>query len=449
MAVFDPRQWGCEACIWRPAIWPSESAYTMILTISGYLTTVEVLAFFAAIVLRYARSSRVERLQLLPLWVGAAMLGVIEILGTTGNPYDGGFLGLVWQMRSVLLILVPLVFLYGLLTDRTAKTAIGDLVLRLEGDIPTGQLGAILADALGDPGLRIVYAAATGEGWVGTDGLPVPDPAEQVDRHHRVTIVRRDHRPYAALIHDHALSPTLVTGVASAAGLAIENEWLHAELRAQLEEVRASRARIVAAGDLERRKVERDLHDGAQQRLLALALALRVARRQVSGLPGTSSTSAQDALDRADAELRSAIEELRELARGIHPAILTDEGLEPAVRSLAARATLPVEVVTDLPERLPAGTEATAYFAVSEALANVTKHARATGATVSVRAEGGELVVIITDDGSGGAEPAHGSGLRGLRDRVAADEGTMAVTSPSGVGTTLVIRLPLRVRSAS
>lgn len=444
MAVFDPRAWGCAQCIWRPAIWPSEHAHELIMTVGGYLTTAEVLLFFVAVGLRFGRSSQVERHNLMPLWVGALLLGLIEILGTTGDPYAGGFLFLVWQIRSVLLILVPLVFLYGLLTDRTAKTAIGDLVLRLEGDIPTGQLGPILADALGDPALRIVYAATTGDGWVTAEGQPAGDPADQEDRHHQVTVIERDHRPYAALIHDRALSPTLVSGVASAAALAIENEWLHAELKAQLEEVRASRIRIVAAGDAERRRVERNLHDGAQQRLLALALALRVARRQLAN--GTEPV-VDDAMDRAEAELRLAIDELRELARGIHPAILTDDGLEAAVRALAARSTVPVSVVFDLPGRLPPTIEATAYFAISEALANVSKHADATQVVVRAAVVDALLRVDVRDDGCGGADCVRGSGLRGLRDRVAAIGGELAVTSPAGGGTTVAIRVPVPVGS--
>lgn len=413
-------------------------------TVGGWLTTVEVLAFFVALGRRFARSSGVERHHLLPLWVGAVLLGVIEVLGTTGDPYAGGFLFLIWQIRSVLLILVPLVFLYGLLTDRTAKTAIGDLVLRLEGDIPTGQLGPILAEALGDPALRIAYAATTGDGWVTAEGLPTDDPSGQEDRHHRVTVIERDHRPYAALIHDSALNPTLVSGVASAAALAIENEWLHAELKAQLEEVRASRVRIVAAGDAERRRVERDLHDGAQQRLLALGLALRLARRQVAD--GTS-PAAGDAMERAEAELRLAIDELRELAGGIHPAILTDDGLGAAVRSLAARSTVPVLVTVDLRNRLPPTIEATAYFVISEALANVAKHAGARQVVVSATVHGAMLRVDVSDDGAGGADPSRGSGLRGLRDRVAAVDGDLQVTSPAGQGTTVTISVPVPVGS--
>lgn len=440
MAVFDPRAWGCTACVWRPAIWPSATAVALVERASDVVITALVVAFTIAVVLRFRRSSRVERRDLSPLWVGAILLGIIEVIGALGEVGTSGFMVLLWEIRSVLLILVPLVFLYGLLTDRTARSAIGDLVLRLEHDIPAGQLGSILSDSLGDPSLRIVYAAASGEGWVTAEGVPTDDPATREDRNHGVTVIRRDHRPYAALIHDRALSQTLVTGVASAAALAIENEWLHAELRAQLDEVRASRARIIAAGDEERRKVERDLHDGAQQRLLALSLALRAARRQVETAHGPQ---VLEPLDRAEHELKLAITELRELARGIHPTILTDEGLEAAVRSLAARATLPVIVSVNLFQRLAPGLEATAYFAVSEALANVSKHAGATRATVAVRVDEGTLRITVADDGSGGADPRRGSGLRGLHDRVSAAEGSIEVISPPGQGTALEIAIPL------
>lgn len=445
MAFYAPRAWGCEECAWHPAVWPSRSGYATVLSIEDAVTIVLVPGFMIAVALRYVRASRIERRDLLPLWIGATMIAVIEIIGTVDGVQNTAFLALLWQIRAVLLILVPLVFVAGLLTDRTARSAIGELVLRLNHGVPAGQLGTILADSLGDRSLRIVYAAATGDGWVTADGTPAPDPISQQDRNHAVTLIRRDQRLYAALVHDRALSQTLVTGVASAAAMAIEYEWLHAELRAQLEEVRASRSRIVAAGDQERRKVERDLHDGAQQRLLALSLALRSARRQVDG---HHTQQALTALDRAEDELKLAIDELRELARGIHPTVLTDEGLPAAVRALAARASVPVDVDAAVPKRLPAGLEATAYFAVSEALANVTKHAGATTATVGVHIENDELCVVITDDGRGGADPTRGSGLRGLRDRVAAAEGTMTVTSPVGAGTRLAIRLPVPVQAA-
>ncbi|MFN8168353.1 MAG: histidine kinase [Candidatus Nanopelagicales bacterium] len=236
------------------------------------------------------------------------------------------------------------------------------------------------------------------------------------------------------------MSDTLVRGVASAAAISMENERLHAELRTQLEEVRASRVRIVAAGDRERRRVERDLHDGAQQRLLAVSMALRSVRRQLD--PGDGA-SALAALDAAEAELRLAIRELRELARGIHPTILVDDGLESAIRSLADRACVPVHLDVRLETRPSRQVEATAYFAISECLANIAKHAGATRAAVAVVGSGRRLVVEVRDDGRGGAAPVDGGGLSGLLDRVAAADGTLDVASDPGAGTSVRIELPL------
>jgi signal transduction histidine kinase len=250
--------------------------------------------------------------------------------------------------------------------------------------------------------------------------------------------VEREGGPLVALVHDPALDPDLVRATAAAAGMALDNERLHAELRAQLEEVRASRERIVLAGDAERRRVERDLHDGAQQRLLALSLALRTARRQLGS--GEHSLVA-DTLDRTGQELASAIDELRELARGIHPTVLTDAGLGPAVAMLAGRVPVPVEVAVG-DERYPPAVEATAYFVVSEALANVTKHAHATHAGVTVAHVDGHLRVEVCDDGRGCADPGRGSGLAGLQDRVVAVGGTLGVESGPGTGTVVRADLP-------
>ncbi len=212
---------------------------------------------------------------------------------------------------------------------------------------------------------------------------------------------------------------------------------LDAELRERLEELRASRARLVASGDAERRRLERDLHDGAQSRLVGLAVLLGHLRRRLDADP-----EAVVLLERAQAELSTGLAELRELARGIHPAVLTERGLEPALRSLAARAPVPVELAADADERLPAPVEAAAYFVVSEALANVAKYARATEATVRVQRADGVVVVEVADDGVGGADATRGSGLRGLADRVAALDGALAVESPPGGGTRLRAEFP-------
>ena len=213
------------------------------------------------------------------------------------------------------------------------------------------------------------------------------------------------------------------------------------ELSAQVTELEGARSRIIAAADAERRRIERDLHDGAQQRLVALSLTLRMAEtRAEKGDPETA-----DLIRNAGEEAGLALKDLRDLARGIHPAILTNRGLAAALDDLAARATVPVEVTAAPPERLPDQVEAAAYFVVSECLANVGKHAEASGATVSVRTEAGRLEVEVQDDGTGGADTENGSGIQGLRDRVGALGGRLEIESPEGGGTGVRASIPLVV----
>jgi signal transduction histidine kinase len=214
---------------------------------------------------------------------------------------------------------------------------------------------------------------------------------------------------------------------------------LDADLRARVVELRASRARLVEAGDTERRRLERNLHDGAQARLVGVALLLGHARRRVDADPEETATL----LDRAMVELKASLAELRELARGIHPAVLTERGLEPALHSLVARAPVPVTVETRSAERLPGPVESAAYFVVSEALANVAKYSRATEASVMVERVNGHVTIEVTDDGIGGADAGRGSGLRGLEDRLAALDGTLSLESPAGEGTRLRAKIPV------
>jgi len=253
-------------------------------------------------------------------------------------------------------------------------------------------------------------------------------------------LLERNGVPEAAIIHDAILleEPGLVASVASAMRLAVENDRLAAEVQAQLEEVRASRARIVEAGDVERRRVERDLHDGAQQRLVSLSLELQVARR---ALGDDGDPIVRRSLDRAAEEASAALAELRDLALGIHPLILTESGLGEAVESLADRTSVDVSVDVGS-ERYSAAVEGAAYFVVSEALANVTKYAKATKATVRIQGLDDHLSIEIDDDGIGGANPRAGSGLRGLADRLAALDGTMTIVSPVGGGTSISAQIP-------
>jgi signal transduction histidine kinase len=228
----------------------------------------------------------------------------------------------------------------------------------------------------------------------------------------------------------------LVQAAAAAAALALDNERLKADLRARVEELRVSRVRIVEAADTARRRLERDLHDGAQQQLVSLALDLRLLKARLRG------TETEPMVDGLAEKLAVALADLRELARGIHPAILTDRGLGPAIEALASRVPVPVECEVEVHERLSGPIEAAAYFVVAEALTNIVKYANATSARVTVRRAGDVVTVEVNDDGAGGARIGAGSGLRGLQDRLSALDGTLWVDSPPAGGTRLHARIP-------
>jgi signal transduction histidine kinase len=320
---------------------------------------------------------------------------------------------------------IPVSFLIGLLGARLRRGAMTGLMVELAELPPPERVRDALAQALGDPTLRLVF-------WV--DGHYVDFDGNPTQLGSVTTVLEYGGERFAALEHDPFLyeDRELLEAVGAAARLAVENSRLQAQLKAQLAEVRASRARIVAAGDAERRRLERDLHDGAQQRLLGIRLALRLARSRV----GHDDAEVQDLLNEADSELMTGLDELRALARGIHPAVLTDEGLAAALQSLARRATVPVTIEA-VEERLAPPVEAAAYFVASEALANVAKHAQASNVTITVTHTGGWVKLEVADDGVGGANSANGSGLSGLRDRVEALDGRLEVTSPAAAGTTL------------
>ena len=440
LLVFDPRSGGCPACAWEPAPFPSRQVFDAGTSFAQKGGAVLALLFLLAVWLRFRRATPVERRDLAPLWVAVCIIALVYLMSAFASPFPlaDPFAYLLWELQGVLQISLPIVFVWGLLSTRLARSAVGDLVVELERPLPPGDLQASLARTLGDPSLRLLYALEDSERWVNASGQQesLPRPAES-NRSRAVTLAERDGRPLAALIHDPALDQGLVRAAAAAAGIAIENARLQAEVRAQLEEVRASRQRIVEAGDRERRRVERNLHDGAQQRLATLALSLAMLRDRDGADPATAA-----ALVQAAAELKQAINELRELARGIHPAILTEEGLPAAVESLADRSSLPVAVAADFDARLPEAVETAAYFVVSESLANVAKYARASSAQVKLSRCNGTLRVEVLDDGIGGADPGRGSGLRGLEDRVAAVRGSFCVETPAGGGTRVFAEIP-------
>jgi signal transduction histidine kinase len=320
-----------------------------------------------------------------------------------------------------------------------ARAGVADLVVEL-GQTPTpARLRDALASALGDTSLQLAWWAPGAARFVDAAGEAIDLPEDGTGL--AVTLLERNGVPEAAIIHDAILleEPGLIASVASAMRLAVENDRLTAEVEAQLAEVRASRARIVAAGDAERRRVERDLHDGAQQRLVSLTLALRLARTR---LGDDADPAVRLSLEQASDEAKAALAELRELARGIHPQILTEAGLHAAIESLAGRSPATVTVDIDPAARFDSPVEAIAYFVVSESLANIAKHADASAVEVRAGWQEGVLTVEITDDGRGGADLVRGTGLRGLLDRVSAVDGTLEVVSPGGGGTRIVARIP-------
>jgi signal transduction histidine kinase len=292
----------------------------------------------------------------------------------------------------------------------------------------------VLRELVADPRLELLFELSDADGYVDAHGLPTaPD-----DEREHVPIERGAQR-LGLILHDASRDgdPALLRNVVEAGGLAIEIARLRVELRRRLAEVEASRARIVGAANDERRRIERDLHDGAQQRLVSIGLAMRHAQHE---LAGPAPHPATRTLDEAVAEIAVAIEELRELARGLPPAQL-DAGLAPAFRELARRAPIPVEMRV-AGERFDRGVEAAAYFIGCEALTNAVKHADATRVALSAGREDGKLVVSVADDGVGGATPTPGSGLSGLSDRVSAPGGTLRIASEPGGGTTLTAELP-------
>ena len=332
--------------------------------------------------------------------------------------------------------LAPLAFLAGLLDARLAKAGVGELLVQLRTD-PTPDLQALLAQALRDPTLYLIYWLPQYGSWADQDGNPTSLPRS--DNGRRVTFVKQNGEQIAALIYDAGLGdePELVEAVSAAAGIALENGRLEAELRARLQELQGSRSRVVEAQQNERRRLERNLHDGAQQRLVALALELGLLAEKANNDPAT-----QERLKRARGEVAESLDELRDIARGLHPAVVSGHGLAIALESLAAATPLEVHLKTDGLPRLPEQLEVAAYYVVSESLTNAAKHAQADTVTVEVGVTTDTLIVEIVDDGIGGADSERGTGLRGLADRIEALNGHLRVWSSVGKGTRVRAEIP-------
>jgi signal transduction histidine kinase len=444
LLAFDPpRLYGCTGCpAGALAAFPSRAAYDAADTGGNIAAGVFAVLVIALLFQRYLRSSPFARRDLAPLWIGGVFIAVVFVLEAVqgaASRQEDPTVQFVVDAAKITELLVPLAFLAGLLRSRLAESSVARLVVELGGPLRPGELRRHLARALGDPSLRIAFSVPGRDSFVDDYGLAVELPRDDAER--ATTLVVNGSRPIAALIHDRALRERqpLVEAVGAAAKLALENERLHAEVRTQLEDVRASRARIVEAADAERRRIERNLHDGAQQRLVTLSLELALAREQAAN---GANDELRASLEEAATEVSQALTELRELGRGLHPSILTEAGLGPALEALAERAAIPTRVTSDLQQRLPRSLEAAAYFVVAEALTNASKHSRANRIDIELHIQDDRLTLQVDDDGVGGANATPGSGLAGLADRVAAVGGNLDITSSPSQGTRIRAELP-------
>lgn len=431
--LYDLR--GCGSCLQNPWVQDLPVTYDQVQPVES-LVGVALWACFAWFVIRRWRtSSTVARRSLAPVWLSGIVLAIIQVGGSVVDATAGGEAAFEyrWLVADPLTVIIPVALAWGLVRGRLAQSSVGDLVVEL-GDAGSGTRwhGAI-ARALGDPAVTIAIGdAREGGGLTDLDGEPVALAGRTL------TPIADDEGRAAYLVHDPSLeaNPGLVRAVAAATRMALENQRLARAVDANLEEVRASRLRLLEASDAERARMERDLHDGAQQRLVTLGLRLRT-RSELSGDPIERATYAALAED-----LDAALAELRELARGLHPTAVAQAGLAGAVEGLADRSPVPIDV--DIPDdRYPAPVEVAAWFVIAEAVTNAIKHARPTRIAVRAGARDGILALSVRDDGVGGALPSRGSGLTGLADRVAALGGRLEVRSPQGAGTTVSAELPL------
>jgi signal transduction histidine kinase len=372
------------------------------------------------------------------------LLSLAYFVGTRVTPIPlGGLQAVLGDLATafpLLLVAVPAGVLVGLLRSELDMSSVGDLVVKLSGGLAPERLQPALAQALHDPSLEVAYWLPAQEWFADLEGKRIELSSDDSER--AVSILGDPSSPIAALVYDSSLvhEGQLVDAAAAALRMALENARLQVQLRAQLEDVRESRARLVEAADTERQRVERDLHDGAQQQLVTLLLSMQMTKAEAMRRSDPETAMMVEANITA---LKQALVELRELGRGIHPTILTQAGFVPAIMSLAERSPIPVEVTGELGDaRLPPQLEAALYFVVSEAITNAVKHSHARRMCVSLDRRSGLAVVEVSDDGVGGAELSLGSGLRGLIDRIAAVGGRLMVKSDRAGGTTIHAEVP-------
>ena len=445
-AFVDQRLHGCEQCPRNLMLIRDDPHVHEVL---DHVTTIGslvlILAIAALVVVQWRQATLTSRRVMAPvLWaVGPALVYLVarEVADNTSMSDVDGLGRFIYDFLPLTLVVLPVGFLIGLSRSRLSAADLRALLPELTADVRAGHARDALARTLHDPGLELRYWSPSAGTYVDANGRPC---ASEPPPGRRVRELLGDDGPVAALVVDEAAlqTPELLDAVCDVARLALENERLHAEVRSQLVQLQSTTARIVEAGHDARRQLERDLHDGAQQRLLALSMALGQARHR---LGEDTDPVLRESLDRAGRDLQQAIGELRDLARGIHPMLLTQEGLASALRALAERAPIPTRICApDI--RFDESIESTAYFIASEAITNATRHSAATEVVVEVTTTDTaphELVVRVCDDGAGGASVnGSGSGLQGMRDRAVAAGGRLVVESPPSGGTTITAWLP-------
>jgi len=402
--------------------------YAAVAVVAGnpYTTVAFALGLAALSAYRYVAGTGPERRARLAPLTAAVALGLVLVAGAIARLAGVGADLVVLLAYDLTVCLIAIGLAADLLWGRWAQGAVTGLVVNLGEPAAGGVLRDRLARALGDPTLVVGYWLLGQGRYVDEAGRPVALPAAGAGR--AVTPVDENGQRVAVLIHDQAVldDPALLSAVGTAARLAVANARLQAEVTARVDEVEASRRRIVEASDEQRSRLERELREGAERRLAHVAELL---------------TDGGEPLADVRAGLDLARAELREFARGMHPVTLTEHGLQGAVRELAGRSPVPVAVAVPA-ARFPPAVEAAAYFVCAESLTNVAKRAAASQVHVSIAPEHGRLIVVIADDGIGGADPSRSSGLRGLADRVEALGGSLAVDSPPGGGTRVTANLP-------
>ncbi len=441
---FDPHRQGCNLCPSNLLVIRNDpDAFHTISRWGVRLGLVWTITLAGLALWRLARSSPPLRRVAAPVVLGGAVY--LLLVGSDflhsmprGELSNDPFEQRLRLGEAVALCAIALGVVWSWLRARRTRSVMARLVVELGESPPPGGLSEVLAGALGDPELEVAYPLLVPERYVDARGMTVA-PAAGDGR--TVTPLARGGTTVAVLIHRQGLldDPGLIEEVVSAARIALENERLQAEVRAQLEDLRASRARIVATGDAERRRLERDLHDGAQQRLVGLSLALRLFRTQLGSDPDPDVVSR---IDEAEDELRLSIDELRDVAHGIYPAVLADEGLAAAVEALADRSFIPVRVVTIPDERFQSPVEAAAYFFIAEAIGPIASSAGATSVSVAAEHIDDRLLVRVSEVEAGAPDPDVQALLVDLADRVGALDGQTNVSQGPGRGFTLRAEIP-------